>query len=85
MDLMDTAKRFALIAVMMLGAIAFGLFALSTAEAESNPPTPRDVEAPTPTPETHTVTRFGYKIALSTMGSRFAPRSVLLSIDAQAA
>ena len=35
--------------------------------------------------ETHTVTRFGYKIALSTMGSRFAPRSVLLSIDAQAA
>ena len=65
---MDTAKRFALIAVMMLGAIAFGLLAISTAEAESNPPTPRDVEAPTPTPENETLSQMIRRVRPAVVG-----------------
>ncbi len=55
---------------ILLGAIAFGLLAISsasTAEAESNPPTPSDVAAPT-TPEGETLSQMIRRVRPSVVG-----------------
>ena len=57
--------------VIVLAAIAFGLLAISaasTAEAESNPPTPSDVEAPATTPENETLSQMIGRVRPSVVG-----------------
>ena len=59
------------IVVILLGAIAFGLLAISaasTAEAESNPPAPSDIDAPTPTPENETLSQMIRRVRPSVVG-----------------
>ena len=57
--------------VILLGAIAFGLLAISaasTAEAESNPPAPSDVEAPSTAPENETLSQMIRRVRPSVVG-----------------
>ena len=57
--------------VIVLAAIAFGLLAISTAstaEAESNPPTRSDVEAPSTAPENETLSQMIRRVRPSVVG-----------------
>ncbi len=53
--------------LVLLGAIAFALLAIPTAEAESNPPTPSDVDAPA-TPENETLSEMIRRVRPSVVG-----------------
>ncbi len=53
---------------ILLGAIAFGFLAIPTAEAEPNPPTPRDIEAPTQTPTNETLSQMIRRVRPAVVG-----------------
>ena len=83
--------------VIVLAAIAFGLLAISaasTAEAESNPPTRSDVEAPSTAPENETLSQMirrvrpsvvGVSDGLNVWGTGFIFRTVEEGLDKGAA
>ena len=54
--------------MILLGALAFGLLATSTAEAESDPPTPSDVEAPATTPTTESLSEMIRRVRPAVVG-----------------
>ena len=57
--------------MILLGAMAFGLLAISaasTAEAESDPPTPSDVEAPATTPTTESLSEMIRRVRPAVVG-----------------
>ena len=58
-------KSFALV---LFAVMALGFLAIPTAEAESNPPAPSDVEAPTPTPENETLSQMIRRVRPSVVG-----------------